>query len=216
MTFFADTRRVPWRARFVAVLASLLGILLVSPAVAHAAVQTLIINTIPAWNGSAYVQPFGEPATATYGQTITPTSDTFRLQSFTFVVKLDADVKFRGYVYQWDPVAQRATGVARWSSLTRHTTGYTWQRVTLNTGGLRLALGKKYVVFLSVSGLRQEPAEHAGLFAQPQNRDLYRAGAFVFTNNSSVSDWTTRPWDGGTGDYLGVGGDLAFKAVLTS
>jgi hypothetical protein len=189
-------------------------IMLVSTTPAQGSV-VLTINTIRAWDGSSYVHAFGTPETATYGQTITAPSNTPRLRSFRFVVRLDATVKFRGYVYQWDPLAQRAKGVARWSSLTGQTSGYTWQTVTFDTGGLILAAGKQYVLFLSVSGLKQNAAPDEGQFAQPQDRDLYHQGAFVYFNNSSIAQWTTQTWDGGNGDFLGVGGDLAFKVVLT-
>jgi hypothetical protein len=123
------------------VVGAALAVMLVYSAPAHAAGET--INTIPAWDGSSYIFAFGVGQTATYGQTITPRADGLRLQSFTFVVKLSRIVKFRGYVYRWDPLAQRAKGVARWSSVPRHTTGYTWQRITLDTGGLVLAAGKQ-------------------------------------------------------------------------
>jgi hypothetical protein len=194
--------------------AALSSLLLVIAVAAPAEATTRVVNTIPAWNGSAYVYPFGEPETATYGQVITARSDTHRfLKSFRFIVNLPPSVKFRGYVYEWDAQAQRATGVARWSGLTRHTSAETWQPVTVNTGRLRLIPGHKYVLFLSVTGIPQQP--RTGIFAQPQEQNLYAGGAFVFFNNSDVSDWTTQPWDGGAGDFLGPGGDLAFRVVFS-
>ncbi|NJL21994.1 MAG: hypothetical protein HC895_16165 [Leptolyngbyaceae cyanobacterium SM1_3_5] len=39
------------------------------------AAQALTINTTPSWNGSSSITAFGEPNTATYGQTFTVGSD---------------------------------------------------------------------------------------------------------------------------------------------
>jgi hypothetical protein len=197
-------------ARCSAVLSSFLLVIAVA---AQAEAATRTINTIPAWDGSSYVFPFGQPQTATYGQVITARSGTNRLDSFRFIVNLDPSIKFRGYVYEWDASAQRAKGIARWSGTTRHTSAATWQPVTLQTGGLRLVPGRQYVVFLSVSEIPQ--ADQTGIFAQPQEQDLYRGVAFVYFNNSDASEWTTQPWDGGAGDYLGPGGDLAFRVIFS-
>jgi hypothetical protein len=193
--------------------ALLISLVLVTALASPAQAATRTINTIPAWDGESYVWPFGQPETATYGQIITARSDTPRLVSFRFIVKLPPSITFRGYVYEWDAVAQRAKGVARWSGTTRHTTAEKWQPVTLQTGGLRLVPGRKYVVFLSVSELPQ--ADAYGIFAQPQNRNLYNGGAFVYFNNSDAAQWTTEAWDGGSGDFLAPGGDLAFRVIYS-
>jgi hypothetical protein len=198
-------------ARMAAVLSSFLLVIAMT-APAEAATRTT--NTIPAWDGSTDVRPFGQPETETYGQVITGRSDSFRyLKSFRFMVQLPPSIKFRGYVFEWDAVAQRATGVARWSGLTRHTSALTWQPVTLDVGRLRLLPGRQYVVFLSVSGIQQ--LDQSGSFAQPQNQDLYPGGFFVYFNNSSVSQWTTQRWDGGAGNALGEGVDLAFRVIFS-
>lgn len=98
---------------------------------------------------------------------------------------------------------QRATGVARWSGLRRHSHTTDWHRISVDPGGLLLVPGRQYVLFLSVTGISQpdSPNGDSGHFAKPQSRDLYPGGSFVFTNNGE-SAWATEAWDGGAGDYL--------------
>ena len=81
--------------RRVALVAAVLSL-------AGSAAATTIIDTTVFWNGTDAVAPFGQPDTATYGQTITVGADT-HLQDFTFYVDDDlAPVTFAGYVAAWN------------------------------------------------------------------------------------------------------------------
>jgi hypothetical protein len=200
-------------AKAAAVLVLLLGLSLVSGTGARAADRYLVNNTIPAWDGSSYIYPFGNPGTQTYGQTITVPRYKPVLRSVDFVIKVDPAVRFRGYLYAWDAAAMRATGPRLWSSGVRQTSVYDFERVRLGIGQ-KLRPGTQYVVFLSTAGLSQPPGtRQEGQFAQPQNQDLYGGGAFVFFNNATPAQWTSETWDGGDGAFLGPGGDLAFRSV---
>src|SRR6202008_2048666 len=85
--------------------------------------QAETIETVPEWNGSEFVQPFGSPETETYGQTVTaPTSGT-TLDSFTFYMEEPTGLLFRGFVYAWDEATHRAIGPKLYESGDRHTNG---------------------------------------------------------------------------------------------
>src|SRR5690349_21061436 len=74
------------------------------------------INTLGAWDGSSYVEPFGCPDTTTYGQVITVPKGETTLDKFTFEWKnLDTgSFVARGEVYAWN--GSMATGSALWES----------------------------------------------------------------------------------------------------
>jgi hypothetical protein len=172
---------------------------------ASAQAQTTI-DTTPFWNGTDDVYPFGLPYTATYGQTITvPLSDPY-LTSFSFEMNLPATVLFQGYVYAWN--GTEASGTALYTSSVTFTAGTGFQEVTFDTGTLSLTPGSSYVLFASVSA--NPTSTGTGSWGQPGDTDVYSGGAFVWLDNGTYpSEWTTTPW---TQNYLGTGGDLAFKA----
>ncbi len=163
------------------------------------------IDTTPSWDGSNAVSPFGNPNTATYGQTITAPAGGATLTDFTFYMKVPSSCVFRGEVYAWD--GTKATGAALWEGAPTTTNDTAFNPVTFNTGGVALTGGQQYVLFASVS---KDPATGSGIWGFIL-ADAYPGGDFVFMNNGyDPSQWTASTWDGFPGT------DLAFKVDFVS
>jgi hypothetical protein len=182
--------------------------------VAGTAQAQMIIDTTPSWNGTDFIQPFGEFNTATYGQTFTVGSDNI-LNDFTFFLN-DFDgqsdvVNFAAYVAEWD--GSKATGPILYESIPQSTTNAPgFEQFTFNTGGIGLTSGKQYVAFLSASNFFDGTSDIAGLGAIT-SQDVYSGGDFVFYNNGSdFSLLTQNAWDGGVGNGFG---ESAFKASFS-
>ncbi|MCB1100152.1 MAG: PEP-CTERM sorting domain-containing protein [Verrucomicrobiae bacterium] len=167
------------------------------------------INTFPSWDGTTSVGSFGEPNTATYGQTfLAPATDPV-MTSFTFVMNdfLNSDfVDFEAHVYAWD--GTKATGAALFSSGTLVSTNNAgtdgFEYITVNTGSLALVPNSSYVAFFSASNYFDsiDGTSSWGLLTS----DEYPDGGFVYSNNGSdFGQLTTNDWStfGGT--------DLAFR-----
>jgi hypothetical protein len=158
----------------------------------------------------------------TLGQTITAPVDG-ALSKFVFWVKSDPAVKFRGYVYQWDPVAQRATGPVLWSGGVRHTKdSVSFEKVVFVPQSVPVASGTSYVVFMSTLGI---PQHGSGGIVGQENREgqcnFYDDGVAVLDDGAtSPSEWSSTKWDYGDGICAGAnfqpGGDLVFRVSLTS
>lgn len=172
-----------------------------------------VVDTTPAWDGSSYVHPFGQPDTATYGQTFTvPVNGDNALNSFSFFLKQTSSsaIKFAGYVTAWD--GNKATGPILYQSGSQSTTQQdVFQAFNFATGGLNLTAGNQYVAFLNASNFADSGS---GFMGQPQSEDVYSGGGFVFLNNGS--DFSRITVDNWTKDFLGAGGDVAFKASFAS
>jgi hypothetical protein len=160
------------------------------------------IDTTPYQNDQVSI--FGNPDTATYGQTITTPVDNV-LQSFTFYMQMDVDTTVRGEVYAWS--GTKATGPNLFESASMVVAGSSsFVPVTFNTGGVALVPGDQYVLFATVS---KDLGSGSGPWASV-NYDVYSGGLFVFINNGyDPSQWTTTDWN-----YYGwySAADLSFKA----
>lgn len=183
--------------------------------VAGTAQAQTIIDTTPSWNGTDYIAEFGEPNTATYGQTFTVGSDNV-LNDFTFWLN-DYNgqpdvVDFAAYVTEWDGF--KATGSILYQSGPQSTTkARGFEQFTFNTGGIGLTSGKQYVAFLSASNFFDGIEGIAGL-GVTGFQDVYSGGDFVFYNNGSDFSLLTQS----TWEYIGgIGGigDSAFKASFS-
>ena len=181
-----------------------------------AAMATGSINTVPSWNGTSNASPFGEGDTATFGQSITTDAAGGLLQSFTFYLgPLDLDI--RAYVYEWDGI--KAVGSALFSSsvfnIGEQFAGY--KPVVVSTPGIALAPSKKYVMFISSSGLQAGRFNTNAWGALTTN--AYAGGEFVFHNSadSFASLFAGGGWDCGDGcGFFGNGADLAFQAQIAA
>ena len=169
--------------------------------------ETYLIDTTSSWDGSSYIWAFGEPDTATYGQTFTAPETSRPLTEFTFYLDdyYNPDViDFAAYVMAWD--GTKATGPVLYSSAMQSTTGSSgFDTLTFNTGELILTPGQQYVAFLSASNFF-DGVSGTGQMGLISN-DVYDGGMFVyFGNGSDFDSLTTTSW------VTGYGGDLAFKA----
>lgn len=181
---------------------------------ATAAGATTSIDTTPFWNGSSNASYFGEPDTATYGQTITTDAAGGVLQSFTFYLS-PLNLDFRAFVYEWDGI--KAVGPALYgSAVTNIGDGFAgFQAVTFNTGAVALGANKAYVLFFSTSGVQAEKFNTNTWGALTTN--AYAGGEFVLHNSSNDLSSLLNPagWDCPSGcDFLGRGVDLAFKTSI--
>ncbi len=197
-------------SRLIARLAVLLSLTGLWPCPGVGA-QTTLGNEAD-WDGASYIEEFGEPDTATYGQTFRVTAPWTLLESFTlhlFPLDNTDAVDFRLYVAEWDGV--RARNPLLFESPDQTTTGKPgWHAYTFDTGGLPLIPGADYVAFLSAVELFNGVAGTARAgWTEP---DTYPGGAFVFLNHLGLGlgavtseDWD--PW---------FEGDLVFSARLSS
>lgn len=168
------------------------------------------IDTVPSWNGTSFISSWGVPNTATYGQTITPTAQQGRLQSFTFYLSMAAGTapQYQAMVYQWDPVNLRITGNALYTSgaLTAPT-GSAYTPVTINTGNLRLPAGLQYVLFFTTSTFTGQ-ANATYRYGALTGNTTYPGGQFVFFNNGTNFGQLS------TGTWSFISQDLAFSAIF--
>jgi hypothetical protein len=176
------------------------------------AAHAVTINTLPNWDGGSAVGSWGVGATSTYGQTFTVTGPENVLQSFSFQMgSTTSPIPYKAYVAQWFGNGQGAVvGPLLYSSAvqsySKPTPGY--QETVINTGGVQLTTGNKYVAFLSTSGFWAGQPGSATTFGY--SSDQYAGGEFVFYNTGDAfaplvsSNWQT--W---------INGDTAFKANLS-
>lgn len=194
----------------VSSLLILLGGISLLVTTAPAKAQT-ILDTTPFWDRTSVITWFGEPNTATYGQTFTVPATDNVLNSFTFLLRQDdpAPSPFQFFVMAWDSTNRRAAGPVLFASspLTTSDRGI-MKSYTILTGSLRLISGMQYVAFINCSNLfdgEEDNTAMAGL-----TRDAYPGGAFVFLNNGDQFDRVREdPW---TINWLAAGGDAAFIA----
>jgi hypothetical protein len=185
----------------------------VSLSAVAAPAQAQNINTISQWDGSSFVHDWGVPNTATYGQTITPTATQTRLSSFTFELGFQQSgtpVLYQAFVYQWNPVNNRITGPALFSSspLTSPTTAVgAFQAVTINTGNVQLTAGQQYVLFFTTSS--QVNAANSIYRYGAVAATAYAGGNWVFSNNgTNFASLSTTAWS------VNTISDLAFIATF--
>jgi hypothetical protein len=153
------------------------------------------------------VAPFGNPDTATYGQTFTVGADHY-LDSFSLYLSgTGTGTRLMGYVAGWD--GTKATSIL-YSSDVRVTDLFGgMQEFHFDTGSLELTSGLKYVAFLSVSGLANTP----WTYNMPLGANSYAGGDFVYYNNGgNFAALTQNGWDCRECGW----GDVAFKAVLSA
>jgi hypothetical protein len=150
------------------------------------------INTIPLWNGTDFISSFGVPNTATYGQTITVSSNA-TINSFAFEIGYcGADVTMRGEVYAWD--GAKATGSALFESAPYTLpNSASFQLVSFNTGSLSLPAGR-YILFASTSRDQTGAPSSACRWGSLGNF-AYLGGQFQFLNNGpDPAPWTSTNW----------------------
>jgi hypothetical protein len=155
---------------------------------------------------SAYWSPFGNPDTATYGETFTaPSTGGNVLQNFSFYMAgpySSGDIELGAYIATWTGT-NAGTLVYSSAELDYSNTGDA--QLSFTTGGVSLSPGENYVAFLSVS---QYYGQSAGLAYISAGAATIPGGNFVYSNNSGDfsalfnSSWAT----------TGIKPDWAFTA----
>jgi hypothetical protein len=202
MGWSVEMRILVWAFSAVAVVGS----------VVPASAATIIIDTTGSQNSS--IGYFGEPNTATYGQTFTLGGDSL-LSSFTFYfndqqVAGDGLTNFQAYVMAWD--GAKATGPVLYQSAPMSSSGGAgYETFAINTGNLLLDAGQ-YVAFFSASNLFNAVDDHA-VWASVSGSSVYAGGLFVFSNNgNNFGNLTVTNW---SQNWQCTGCDLSFQLVAS-
>lgn len=164
------------------------------------------IDTISSWSGNNIIW-FGEPNTATYGQTITTATTDLFLSQFSFLIDTPTGTsQFAAYVMKWDSINALVTGPILYQSAKTTNSGG-WNEISFNPNVL-LEPNSQYALFFSASGYFNGQNVQSR-FAS--TGDLYSGGQFIYNNNGN--DFSSLGTVGWTTNYIGSG-DLAFRATL--
>ena len=168
-----------------------IGLALVAQASADTIIDTNPANdTISAWGPSTTLQ---------YGQVITvPTTDNL-LRSFSFTFNSDTVFNFNADVAGWGGAG--LSGPILLSSAQTTADIGSNHTYLIDTGGLALTPGAKYVLFFDAYGGGSGRSTMAS-----RNNDPYGGGTFVYANNITAN-LTTGPWS-----LLSGQDDAAFTA----
>jgi hypothetical protein len=175
-----------------------------------------LITTMPNWGGSHSITAFGQPNTATYGQTITVGTDNV-LSSFTFQVNTLSDLgptHFSAYVMEWNDALNMVVGPILYQSgpMTNPNDG-SFHGITVNPN-IALQTGSQYVLFFNCSNEFDGQDDFAAFGAVDNYADVYAGGKFVFLNNADdFGALMTDAWFDAT-HLTGDAWDLAFSAQL--
>ncbi len=156
--------------------------------------STTNVSTTSSWDGHYGIGSFGEPDTATYGQTFVAPVNTPTLTSFTLsLTNITGLVTFRFYVMAWD--GAKATGPILFQSpVTTAIATNGWQPITFNTGQLALTPGSNYVAFISTSTVQDGGNKLANVAAILS--DVYANGYFVYLNSgTNFTSLTNTAWN---------------------
>src|SRR4030095_3770946 len=162
------------------------------------------------FNGySDFWHPFGNPDTATYGETFTaPTNGDVNLQDFGFYMGnpfLTGNILLRAYIATWTGTN---AGTLLYTSADFDFANTGNDHITFSTGGLTLTPGASYVAFLSVSELYGQSSGEAFV---SQGDPTIPGGNFVYYNNGGdFAALFNSTWDA-----TGLKPDWAFNATFT-
>ncbi len=145
------------------------------------AVPALANTTYNNYGGSnPYWEPFGNPDTATYGETFTaPTNGDDNLQDFGFYMggpEGSGDILLSGYIGTW---TGSQVGSILYSSSSVDYTNTGEDFLSFTTDGLDLTAGDSYVMFLSVSQYYGQTSGESYVTAG----STIPGGSFVYYNN---------------------------------
>lgn len=140
-----------------------------------------------------YWNPFGNPNTATYGETFTaPTNGDINLQSFGFYMGSTytaGDIQLGGYIATW--TGTQAGAILYSSPMVDYANGGD-AFLSFNTGGLTLTSGGSYIAFLSVS---QYYGQSVGEAFASEGGTIPGGGFAYFNNSGNFAELTTTAWD---------------------
>lgn len=171
--------------------------------------QAAVVTTLPSWDGTSGITPFGEFNTATYGQTFKTPADNV-LNSFTFHLNdgfggTSTPNRFRAYVAPWDGTKAGSILFSSGNLSTSNNGGTDgFESITVNTGGITLTTGSTYVAFFSASDVF-DSVQDLSSWGWMSNDNTYADGRFVFINNGAdLPAVSVTAWDNF------IAGDLAF------
>lgn len=157
------------------------------------------IDTYSDWDGTSYLQPFGNPQTSNYGQTITVPDGKDALKKFTFYMAPNAGtgtLTYRAFVYGWD--GTKATDEVFSSKKKKWDTDIAEpgaKPVKIKTKGTELVEGQQYVIFLSVD--KDYEDNTPGVLTQwaIDFTDVLPGGNTVWLNSDGdEGQWDTVAW----------------------
>ncbi len=157
--------------------------------------------------------PFGQPNSATYGQTFVPDATDGTLTGFSLYLRGrdsrntgSGPLNLRGYVAAWD--GSKAIGPLLFASPTVTKADSPALQEFAFTTAVPLAVGQAYVAFLSISALPVQPRSLFGT-PGPLAGNALDSGQFVFLNNGLDFGAVF------TDDWLFIGrDDIFFKATF--
>jgi hypothetical protein len=163
------------------------------------------------FNGySDFWHPFGNPNTATYGETFTaPANGDVNLQDFGFYMgnpEVPGNILLRAYIATWTGTN---AGTLLYTSADFDFANTGNDHITFSTGGLTLTPGASYVAFLSVSELYGQSSGESFI---SQGDPTIPGGNFVYYNNGGdFAALFNSTWDA-----TGLKPDWAFNATFTA
>jgi hypothetical protein len=163
------------------------------------------------FNGySDFWHPFGNPNTATYGETFTaPSNGDVNLQDFGFYMgnpEVPGNILLRAYIATWTGTN---AGTLLYTSADFDFANTGNDHITFSTGGLTLTPGASYVAFLSVSELYGQSSGESFI---SQGDPTIPGGNFVYYNNGGdFAALFNSTWDA-----TGLKPDWAFNATFTA
>ena len=186
-----------------------MGSFLVFALLTSANAVSIIDTTVGGFSGG--VSSFGEPTTATYGQTFTVTGTETVLDSFSMWLYNRATtgtVDFAGYIGTWDGAKMGSLLYYSSQQTIMPNTGST--EFFFTTSGLQLVSGQEYVAFLSASKYFDGTT---GTRSMPIGNASYAGGYMVWDNNgNNFNELFHNTWD--QSRYPGDE-DFAFKASFS-
>jgi hypothetical protein len=191
----------------------LLGAVGAAFSAAAPALADTVIDTTQTYGGD--LQPFGEPDTATYGQTFLVGADNV-LNNFSLFLDGPAasPLSFKAYLFAWD--GSKASGPALYTSGIRQFGGSPFDNpaeFTFSTGNLQLLSGQRYVAFVSTSEVQDGNEISVFMPTSGDDGNLIPGGGLVYYNNGAdFAALTTNTWDYTGGSF----GDFWFKATLSA
>jgi outer membrane autotransporter protein len=145
------------------------------------------VDTSSVWNGATFIDSWGLPDTATYGQTITATNKQNQLSNFGFQLNAQGGgtPQYQAFVYQWDGGSNRITGSALYTSgVMTAPGGSAFVPVSFDVGKLSLTPNQQYVLFLTTSSVAQGGSSSYNWGSVVNT--AYTGGQFVYQNNGAV------------------------------
>lgn len=167
-------------------------------------------QTIDTYDANTFygIQPFGNPDTATYGQTFVAANSVLKSYTSSFQYLSGAEYTFQFYVAAWDTANNRISGPVLYTSGTLTSTAGT-QSYTVNTN-LGVTTGQTYVAFFSTSTQGSRP--DGSMYQAATDSGSYTDGKFVYLNNGTdFGALSTTTWDDFGGTY-----DASFRAEFAS